>query len=63
MEEKEASKKTIVEIVDKGPIIITGDISVAGYPSVKNYTAICRCDKSSTLPFCSGAHDTTDQDT
>ncbi|MGF1583779.1 MAG: CDGSH iron-sulfur domain-containing protein [Bacteroidales bacterium] len=62
MEEKTTSKKTVIEIVDKGPIIITGDISVVGYPSVKNYTAICRCSNSSTLPYCSGAHDTTDQD-
>lgn len=63
MEEKITSKKTVIEIVDKGPIIITGDISVVGYPSVKNYTEICRCGSSTKLPYCSGAHDQTDQDT
>jgi CDGSH-type Zn-finger protein len=62
MEEKTTSKKTVIEIVDRGPIIITGDISVVGYPSVKNYTAICRCGESTNLPYCSGSHDTKDQD-
>ena len=56
MEEEVTSKKTVVELVDKGPVIITGEITVVGYPGIKNYAAICRCSKSSTLPYCSGAH-------
>jgi CDGSH-type Zn-finger protein len=56
MKEKENSK-TVIELDEKGPIKITGDFTIVGYPILTKTASFCRCGKTSSPPFCSGAHD------
>ncbi len=52
--------ETVVEVLDKGPLLIYGTITVKdkdGNTSTKNKTtAFCRCGASSNKPYCDGAH-------
>jgi CDGSH-type Zn-finger protein len=57
---KEFKPQAIIEIIDDGPIKITGNILLSDY---KRYIMespeeiyLCRCGKSSNKPFCDESH-------
>lgn len=58
-EEKPASN-TKVEVIDKGPLMVYGSLSVKhsdGREEQKTRaTAFCRCGKTGNNPFCDGSH-------
>ena len=59
--EDEAFDHPDVELVPHGPMLLRGATSVQGvdgtvHPVGRPVVAICRCDKSSRLPFCDGTH-------
>lgn len=61
MEEKKGNKsKTIVEVVDSGPLKVTGNFIIKDLQRDKETAAdevlLCRCGKSSGKPFCDGSH-------
>lgn len=56
MENSKETKKTVVEIVEKGPLKITGDFTIIGYEGIKNLAEFCRCGDTKTPPFCDGSH-------
>ena len=51
---------TVVEIVDEGPLIITGNIAVQDVKrDLTEYAGelyLCRCGRSINKPFCDGEH-------
>lgn len=53
---------TEIKIAEGGPYLVSGDIKLVGSDgkdidvSGKPMVALCRCGKSSTLPFCNGSH-------
>jgi len=53
-------KKTNIEVLDNGPLLIHGTLKVIekdGVSEIKNETtAFCRCGNSNNKPFCDGAH-------
>lgn len=62
---KESTKEniespTIVRIIDNGPVIISGNFEVTDIQGNKlakaDTVSLCRCGKSSTMPFCDGTH-------
>jgi len=62
MEEKTNKKKeTVVEIIENGPLIITGNFIFADLKRNTEETAdevrICRCGRSKNMPFCDNAHE------
>jgi CDGSH-type Zn-finger protein len=61
MEQNEESKnQTIVEVVDFGPLKITGNITIKDLKRDKEETVsevlLCRCGKSENKPFCDDSH-------
>ncbi|OFY66202.1 MAG: hypothetical protein A2V64_10480 [Bacteroidetes bacterium RBG_13_43_22] len=59
-EEKETKSQAEVEIIDFGPLRITGNFILKDLQrdkeSVPGEVYLCRCGKSSTKPFCDGSH-------
>ncbi len=59
-ESKESLPK--IQIVENGPALVSGDFEIKDINGVKlakaNSIALCRCGKSSSLPFCDGTHNT-----
>lgn len=55
-----ASDEQIVEVADKGPLMVYGNIKVKfpdGREETKQrVTAFCRCGSSGNKPFCDGTH-------
>lgn len=53
-------EKTSIIVLEKGPIIVEGNLSIAhlnGTVEEKNgKIALCRCGYSQNKPFCDGAH-------
>jgi len=56
MEDSKEPKKTIVELVEKGPVKISGDFTIAGYENIKGDVEFCRCGGTKSPPFCDGTH-------
>jgi CDGSH-type Zn-finger protein len=61
MEQNEESRnQTIVEVVDFGPLKITGKITLKDLKRDKEETMtevlLCRCGKSANKPFCDDSH-------
>ena len=52
--------KTKIQILKDGPALISGDFSITDVNGNKlenaDNVAICRCGKSSSMPFCDGTH-------
>ncbi len=52
--------KTRIQILENGPALISGDFNIKDIDGnmLKNAdnVAICRCGKSSSMPFCDGTH-------
>jgi len=44
-----------VQIMENGPAIVSGDLSVNGEPAGTRL-ALCRCGKSKNKPYCDGSH-------
>ena len=65
-EEKEVEAKenkkipTKIQIIQNGPALISGEFEITDISGTKlakaNNIALCRCGKSSALPFCDGTH-------
>jgi len=57
-ENKEPPTKIL--IIENGPALVSGEFEIKDINGVKmakaNNIALCRCGKSSTLPFCDGTH-------
>jgi uncharacterized protein with ATP-grasp and redox domains len=57
---KEFKSQATVEIIDNGPIKITGNIiikdSKRDITEVLKEVSICRCGMSANMPFCDGSH-------
>ena len=51
-------EQTKITILDKGPIIIDGKISITynGVTEEKEKVALCRCGYSENKPYCDGKH-------
>ncbi|MBU8891505.1 MAG: CDGSH iron-sulfur domain-containing protein [Bacteroidales bacterium] len=67
-EEKIEIKEDIVppakiQILKNGPALISGNFTISDINGSKlaqaNNVALCRCGKSSTMPFCDGTHNKT----
>lgn len=61
MEEKKAARsKAIIEVVDDGPIKITGFFHLndvkRGREEFPSEVLLCRCGKSANKPFCDSSH-------
>jgi CDGSH-type Zn-finger protein len=61
MEQNEKSKiQTIVEVVDFGPLKITGNVTIKDLKRDKEETVsevlLCICGKSENKPFCDDSH-------
>lgn len=52
--------KTIVKILDNGPYIVTGEVEIVDQNDqviiAPENIALCRCGKSTNMPFCTGDH-------
>ncbi len=60
-EKKESKESTTnIQIIKNGPALVSGDFEIKDINGTKlakaNSIALCRCGKSSTLPFCDGTH-------
>ena len=59
-EDSQAAIDVRVEVLDKGPLIVKGEIEVVdtdGNVEIKKRsTAFCRCGASANKPYCDGAH-------
>ncbi len=59
-ETKEEEPVTKIQIMKDGPVLISGNFSIKDINGNKlshaNNVALCRCGKSSSLPFCDGTH-------
>jgi CDGSH-type Zn-finger protein len=53
-------EKTSVVILDKGPVIVEGNLTITHSNGVSEEKtgkiALCRCGYSKNKPFCDGAH-------
>lgn len=52
---------TSIKVLDNGPFIVSGDITLldgqgASLPN-KKPLALCRCGRSTNMPYCTGAHE------
>lgn len=60
MEEKETKTKTTVEVIDSGPLKITGNFILKDLKRDKESRPgeiwLCRCGKSSDKPYCDNSH-------
>ncbi|CAM3431732.1 CDGSH iron-sulfur domain-containing protein [Aeromicrobium ponti] len=52
--------KVQIKVMDNGPLRVTGDVELIDVDGNKFETkqvfSLCRCGKSSKLPFCDGTH-------
>jgi CDGSH iron-sulfur domain-containing protein 3 len=59
-ETKSVKSKTIIEVIDSGPLKISGNFIIKDLKRYKETTMaeilLCRCGKSSDKPFCDGSH-------
>lgn len=56
-----AAPAAVVTVCPDGPLLIRGDFAVvdatgAPIPGSRRTTALCRCGRSSTKPYCDGSH-------
>ncbi|MBE0676945.1 MAG: CDGSH iron-sulfur domain-containing protein [Bacteroidales bacterium] len=58
--DRKKHSETVIEVIDNGPLKITGKISFSdqkrGVKSDVEEIYLCRCGKSSTKPYCDGTH-------
>jgi CDGSH-type Zn-finger protein/uncharacterized Fe-S cluster protein YjdI len=57
---EKASAENVVTVVYKGPLYVSGDLSLEGapedMPGVRFRSALCRCGQSQNKPFCDNSH-------
>jgi CDGSH-type Zn-finger protein len=57
---KENRSKTVIEVIDSGPLKISGNFILKDLKRDKETVAgevwLCRCGKSSNKPFCDESH-------
>ncbi len=61
MEEKKGNKpKTTVEVIESGPLKISGNFILKDLQrdkeTITGEVLLCRCGKSSNMPFCDESH-------
>ncbi|MFC2151336.1 (4Fe-4S)-binding protein [Bacteroidota bacterium] len=60
VETKTEDSPTKIQIMQNGPAVISGNFTLTDIYGLKidsaNNIALCRCGKSSSLPFCDGTH-------
>ena len=58
--EETVESAQIVEVLDNGPLLVYGNITVKGKDGAQeakhNVTAFCRCGQSQNKPYCDGSH-------
>jgi CDGSH-type Zn-finger protein len=58
--DKNMKSEAIIEVIDNGPLRITGKINITdqarGINDIVDEVYLCRCGKSSTKPYCNGSH-------
>ena len=58
---KEKKPKTVIEVIDSGPLKISGNFILKDIKRDKETPMgevwLCRCWKSSNKPFCDGSHE------
>ena len=61
-EEKQFKPQATVEIIESGPLKITGNFKIIdvkkGTEEVVNEVWLCRCGKSGNKPYCDSSHKT-----
>lgn len=59
-EEEKTSTEIIAEVMENGPLLVYGNISVKHADGTETHktktTAFCRCGASNNKPFCDGTH-------
>lgn len=59
-DKKDNQAQTIVEVIDFGPLKITGNVILKDIKrdkeDVVNEIWLCRCGKSANKPYCDGSH-------
>ncbi len=59
-EDKTFNPQAVIEIIDNGPIKITGNILISDYKrdimDSSEEVYLCRCGKSDNKPYCDGSH-------
>ncbi|OFY57167.1 MAG: hypothetical protein A2V50_07525 [Bacteroidetes bacterium RBG_19FT_COMBO_42_10] len=59
-ENKEIKSQAIVEVIDSGPLRITGNFMIKDLQrdkeSVPDEVYLCRCGKSANKPYCDESH-------
>jgi CDGSH iron-sulfur domain-containing protein 3 len=59
-DKKEFKSQATVELIDNGPIKITGNVlikdSKRDITELLKEVSICRCSRSSNKPYCDGSH-------
>lgn len=57
-----SSQKVLIEVIEGGPLKITGNFILKDMKrdkeSLPGEILICRCGKSSTMPYCDDSHKT-----
>jgi len=61
---EERNKENIIEVIDDGPLRITGSITLQDQKRGINTTVseiyLCRCGRSSNTPYCDESHSKSD---
>lgn len=59
-EKKEFKSQAVIEVIEFGPLKITGNFQLKDLKRDKEETPgeiwLCRCGKSATKPYCDGSH-------
>jgi CDGSH iron-sulfur domain-containing protein 3 len=59
-ENKSAKSKTIIEVIDSGPLRLSGNFIIKDLKrdkeTIMGEILLCRCGKSSNKPFCDDSH-------
>jgi len=59
-EKKEFKPQAVIEVIEFGPIKITGNFQLKDLKREKEESPgeilLCRCGKSATKPYCDGSH-------
>lgn len=59
--EKEKDRRVKVEVVENGPLRITGSFVLKdlkrGREETTDYIELCRCGRTRNKPFCDGSHE------
>ncbi len=62
MEDNNSRKKVLIEVIEGGPLKITGNFILKDIrrdiDSSPGEVLLCRCGKSSTMPYCDDSHKT-----